>query len=182
MFFVKSSENIPGCPCCGGKLRYRDSRLRVRKHEGGEHDHLKIRRFRCCGCNRYHTELPDVLLPYKHYETEVISGVIDGIVTPDDPDSEDYPSLNTMLSWLRWFQRNLANMEGYLRNAGYRILDLSKEILFSDQSLLETVRNRYDNWLEKIIRIIYNSGGSLPAFYDRMDAPTFVRLSPASQI
>ena len=125
MFFVKSSENVPGCPCCGGQLRYRDSRLRIRKHEGGDRDFLSIRRFRCTACESYHNELPDVLLPYKHYEAEVIRGVIDGIVTPNDQDSEDYPSVSTMLYWLRWFQLNLSNMEGYLRNAGYSILGLA---------------------------------------------------------
>lgn len=165
VFFVKSSENVPGCPCCGGQLRYRDSRLRIRKHEGGDRDFLSIRRFRCTACESYHNELPDVLLPYKHYEAEVISGVIDGIVTPHDQDSEDYPSISTMLHWLRWFQLNLSNMEGYLRNAGYSILGLGKDLLFSDQSLLEAVRKKYFNWLEKAIRIIYNSGGFLPAFY-----------------
>lgn len=165
MFFVKSSESIPGCPYCGGQLRYRDSRLRIRKHEGGHRDYLSIRRFRCAVCESYHNELPDVLLPYKHYGAEVISGVIDGIVTPDDHDSEDYPSISTMLSWLRWFRLNLANMEGYLRNTGYSILKLGEDFLFSDQSLLETVRKRYFNWLEKTIRIIYNSGGSLPSHY-----------------
>ena len=56
-------------------------------------------------------------------------------------------------------------MEGYLRNAGYSILGLDKNLLFSDQSLLEAVRKKYLNWLEKAIRIIYNSGGFLPAFY-----------------
>ena len=165
VFFVKSSENVPGCPYCSGELRYRDSRLRIRKHEGGSRDHLIIRRFRCTACQSYHNELPDVLLPYKHYEAEVVSGVIDGIVTPDDQDSEDYPSFSTMLYWLRWFQMNLANMEGYLRNAGYRILGLGKDILFSDQPLLRSVRNKHHNWLEKILRIIYNSGGFLPAYY-----------------
>ena len=91
--------------------------------------------------------------------------MIDGIVTPHDQDSEDYPSVSTMLCWLRWFQHNLANIEGYLRNAGYSILGLGKDFLFSDQSLLEAVRKKYLNWLEKTIRIIYNSGGFLPAFY-----------------
>lgn len=91
--------------------------------------------------------------------------MIDGIVTPDDQDSEDYPSVSTMLYWLRWFRMNLANIEGYLRNAGYIILGLGRDILFSDQSLLKSVRKKYDNWLEKIIRIIYNSGGFLPAYY-----------------
>lgn len=165
VFFIKSSENVPGCPCCGGQLRYWDSRLRIRKHEGGDRDFLSIRRFKCTACGSYHNELPDVLLPYKHYEAEVISGVIDGIVTPHDQDSEDYPSISTMLYWLRWFQINLSNMEGYLRNAGYSILGLGKDVLFSDQSLLEEVRKKYFNWLEKAIRIIYNSGGFLPAFY-----------------
>ena len=65
--------------------------------------------------------------------------MIDVIVTPHDQDSEDYLSISTMLYWLRWFQLNLANMEGYLRNAGYSILRLDKDLLFSDQSLLEAV-------------------------------------------
>ena len=165
MFLVMSSEKTPGCPYCGGQLQYRDHRLRIRKHEGGTHDYLCIRRFRCSACESYHNELPDVLLPYKHYEAEVISGVLDGIVTPEDQDSEDYPSVNTMLCWLRWFQLNLANIEGFLRNAGYSFLGLGEAFLFSDQSLLKAVRKKYPDWLEKTIRIIYNSGGFLPAFY-----------------
>lgn len=40
VFFVKSSENVPRCPCYGGQLIYRDSRLRIRKHEGGDRDYL----------------------------------------------------------------------------------------------------------------------------------------------
>ncbi|WP_368222364.1 MULTISPECIES: DUF6431 domain-containing protein [Blautia] len=28
--------------------------------------------------------MPDFLIPYKHYTTEVISGVLDGQVTPYD--------------------------------------------------------------------------------------------------
>ena len=72
-----------------------------------------IRRFRCSGCGRYHNELPDCLLPYKHYEAEAISGVIDGVVTSDDLDSEDYPCVYTMLLWIRWFTGNLERIEGY---------------------------------------------------------------------
>ena len=165
VFFIVSSEKTPEGPCCGGQLRYRDSRLRIRKHEGGDRDYLRIRRFKCSTCKSHHNELPDILLPYKHYEAEVVSGVIDGIVKPEDQDSEDYPSVSTMLYWLRWFQLNLANMEGFLRNAGYRFLEFGEDFLFSDQSLLEAVRTKYFNWLEKVIRIIYNSGGFLPALY-----------------
>ncbi|MCQ5053746.1 hypothetical protein NE606_03555 [Agathobaculum butyriciproducens] len=35
MFFIESSENSHLCPICQGMLRYRDSRPRIRKKEGG---------------------------------------------------------------------------------------------------------------------------------------------------
>lgn len=163
MFFVQSSDNTPVCPVCGGTLKYRDSRLRIRRKEGGQKEHLMIRRLHCIECHRYHNELPDCLVPHKHYEAEIISGVIDGVVTSEDKDSEDFPSWQTMLRWLQWFRRNLANIEGFLRNAGERILGLGEAFLFSSASLLDAVRKTQQNWLESILRIIYNSGGFLPS-------------------
>ena len=78
MFFVESSVTTHMCPICQATLRYRDSRPRIRKKEGGLKDQLIIRRFYCKNCHSYHNELPDCLVPYKHYETEGISGVLDG--------------------------------------------------------------------------------------------------------
>ena len=98
MFFVESSVTTHMCPICQATLRYRDSRPRIRRKEGGLKDQLIIRRFYCKNCHSYHNELPDCLVPYKHYETEVISGVLDGVVQPEDLDSEDYPSCATMLA------------------------------------------------------------------------------------
>ena len=66
-----------------------------------------------------------------------------------------------MRRWLKWFTLNLARMEGYLRSIGYSILGLGKELLFSRVSLLETIRYKYQDWLEKTLRLVYNSGGSL---------------------
>ena len=85
----------------------------------------------------------------------MISGVIDGIVTPDDEESEDYPCLATMLRWLVWFRANLLNIEGLLRKA----TNLSLADLPS--SLLDTLRANNQRWLETALRIIYNSGGWL---------------------
>ena len=44
MFFVMSSDDTPVCPVCGGTLKYRDTRLRIRKKEGGVKEYLMIRR------------------------------------------------------------------------------------------------------------------------------------------
>lgn len=161
VFFVESSENSHICPVCQGTLHYRDSRPRIRKKEGGTKEQLMIRRFRCQNCHAYHNELPDCLVPYKHYEAEAIAGVLDEVILPDDLDSEDYPSFSTMLRWLQWFRENLQRMEGYLRTAGYQILNLGEGFLFSSDSLLDKIRNRYQNWLEQLLRLIYNSGGFL---------------------
>lgn len=54
------------------------------------------------------------MVSYKHYAGEVISGIRDEIVSPDDLESEIYPSAMTILRWLQWFLVNVQNMEGYL--------------------------------------------------------------------
>ncbi len=38
-----------------------------------------------------------LLTPFKHYNEETISGVLDGIVTPEDEDSETSPSEDTKI-------------------------------------------------------------------------------------
>ena len=91
----------------------------------------------------------------------MIADVLDEVILPEDLDSEDYLSFNTMLRWLQWFRENLQRMEGYLRTAGYQILNLGEGFLFSSDSLLDKIRNRYQNWLEQLLRLIYNSGGFL---------------------
>ncbi len=52
-------------------------------------------------------------------------------------------------------------MEGYLRTVGYQILNLGEDFLFTSDLLLNKIRNRYQNWLELPLRLIYNSGGFL---------------------
>lgn len=161
-FFVNAKAAPPACPSCGGRLCYRDCRKRIMRHEGGGKDWLLIRRFRCKKCHHYHNELPDCVLPYKHYETEVISGVLDGIVTADDADSENYPSLTTMQRWLQWFIKSMETIKGLLRSAQYRLWgDLG--VHYSEKLSLDGIRTATEKWLEVVMRIIYNSGGYLPA-------------------
>lgn len=161
MFLVKSSVTSHICPVCQSIMHYRDSRKRIRKTEGGIKEFLVIRRFRCEHCHSYHVELPDCLVPFKHYEAEVISGVLDGVVSSADLDAEDYPSLSTILRWLQWFNENLDRIQGYLRTISCSLFRLGEDFLFSQDSLLDAIRNKYQNWLEKILRLIYNSGGFL---------------------
>ena len=84
MFFVESSENSHLCPVCQGMLRYRDSRPRIRKKEGGRKEHLMIRRFRNCqsyyGMNFRTKQSVELFCAYPGFEINGIAKMLCGIM------------------------------------------------------------------------------------------------------
>ena len=153
---ICKSEEEPVCPICQ-KVTW-----------------IMIRRLYCKKCRRLHNELPDILSPYKHYEAETIEGVVDGIVLPDDADSEMYPCAATMNRWKQWIAHNTPFIEGFLRMIGYSIMELGKEYLMTGEKIFDSLRKRLPperkSWLGYINRIIYNSGASLEPF-PKVEAP-----------
>ena len=87
------------CPKCGGALKYYDNVQRIVRTKGRETRHVGIRRLRCSNCGALHRELPDFIFPYKQYEADIITGVIDGLITCETLGYEDYPCEMTMLRW-----------------------------------------------------------------------------------
>lgn len=94
-------SNVSTCPECGGTLKYYDYVKRIVRTRGGVSWRIKVKRFKCVDCNRLRRVLPDAIFPYKHYEAEIIKGVINGDITPDTLGFEDYPCEMTMLRWTR---------------------------------------------------------------------------------
>ena len=137
--------------------------MRIRKRDGGERQFLRVERMKCTngGCRRLHTALPDILTPYKHYETEMISGVIEADIDPKDPVNEDYPCEATMNRWLWWFHKNKERIDGFAKIACHHFLGYSEEIFTSGFSLLNELQSSTTQWLEALLRSIYNSGGFL---------------------
>ena len=87
------------CPNCGGNLKYYDNVHRVIRTKRRVCRSIRIRRFKCSKCKRIHREIPDEVHPYKQYETEIIRGVLEGLITSDTYGFEDYPSEMTMKRW-----------------------------------------------------------------------------------
>lgn len=85
---IKINEKY--CPFCKNKLKYYDSVKRILKTKGGKAKKIIIRRLRCISCKSLH----------KEYESEVIKGVIDGLITPETLGYEDYPCEMTMNRWI----------------------------------------------------------------------------------
>ena len=164
MFLVVSEEEAI-CPKCGTPLEYRDRVKRVHKTEGGNREWYIIRRMRCpnehCSCG-LHRELPDKLLPYKHYDSGLIEDVVDDVVPCEDPYTEDYPCEDTMNLWKLWWEHNRDRVEGWLRSVAYRFLGFSDEFLKSAHSLISELKRRlYRGWLLVVVRVVYNTGGWL---------------------
>lgn len=87
------------CPKCNGKLIFYDKVKRILRHKGRKTEWIKLRRLRCISCNSIHRELTNDILPYKQYESEIIYGVKDGLITCYTMGFEDYPCEMTMNRW-----------------------------------------------------------------------------------
>ena len=160
---ICQSHEVAVCPQYQSMLKHRDCRQRVMKREGCDKTWIQINRLYCSKCRRLHTELPDCLVPFKHYASEIIEGVLDDVVTSDDEDSEDYPCDMTMSRWKDWFEINRLFIEGYIRNIGYSIFNEGIEFLKSSENKFDTIRMLGKYWLAIIIRLIYNNGAVLAA-------------------
>lgn len=77
MFVTTGTETIP-CPTCHGVLKHYDRRRRYLVDEHGEKHTYWLRRLRCVKCKRLHTEIPDLIVPYKRYGAAVIVSVAEG--------------------------------------------------------------------------------------------------------
>lgn len=92
--------NTTTCPKCSGKLKYYDKVRRLLRTKNHKAYYIELRRMKCSVCGSLHRELPDNIYPYKQYEAEIISGVLDGCITSDTLGFEDYPCEQTMLNWI----------------------------------------------------------------------------------
>lgn len=143
-------------------MKRRDKRRRIHRLSGGKTEWYLINRLKCTGenCGRLHNELPECLSPYKHYDTQLIEDVLDGVVSEEDTECEDYPSEQTMNHWRYWLQQNEKHIDGQLKSTGDRLLDLGIEFARFTDSLLKELKKRISpGWLKLINRFLYNTGG-----------------------
>lgn len=118
-----------------------------------------IERQRCNneGCRKLHSILPDKLVPYKHYSSSLIAGILDGDIMPEDTMNEDYPCDETMRRWNLWFMVNSPRIEGYCQQA----VGFLKDPGLAGAAVLAAIREACDRWLPAVLRMVYHSGGFL---------------------
>jgi hypothetical protein len=134
---------------------------RINRKIGGENEWMLIERRKCTNksCRKTHRLLPVISLPYKHYDAGVIEDVIDGTINEEALSEEYNPSESTLQRWRKWAERLMKDLEGHMRSAAYRILEMTEEFLNTRVSLLEGLRERLNyGWLSAAMRIYINTG------------------------
>ncbi|WP_373219159.1 DUF6431 domain-containing protein [Ruminococcus sp. 5_1_39BFAA] len=73
-------ENLEAvcCPVCGGGMIRRGNKRRKVRAEDGATNIYSLKRYWCETCGKLHTEIPDFIEPYKHYNKETINKVRGG--------------------------------------------------------------------------------------------------------
>ena len=154
VFLVRSMEQVL-CPCCGGDFMVIGSRRRKYIRSSGESCSLVIRRLRCRQCNRIRHELPDILVPYKRYDSESIVAVVTGSSALSVAADE-----STIIRWRSWFQTHSSYFLGCLNSIAIRFLPNAKEVVLDlPRSMLQKIWQHTSNaigWLAKVVRPIAN--------------------------
>lgn len=149
-FYVRSKENSH-CPYCEGCFKVIGSRKRILFMQDDTKIHLIIRRLRCQNCQRISHELPDVVVPYKRYESDAVASAL---VTAFPETEDDCPAeYSTISRWKLWFFL----LHEYIESSVRALMELWHCTAFVMLPLYP-LTNQTDGWLKILVRNLVNSG------------------------
>lgn len=97
------NKNIICCKLCGTETRRYDRVRRIIRCGYGKKKIAMIDRYICLKCGKVCRALPDNLLPYKQYDRRIIEGFVNGKLSSELLEFEDYPCETTIANWKRYF-------------------------------------------------------------------------------
>ena len=164
MFFIKSEEEFALCPVCGGLLNYHCRVIRPLLDITSTENRYSIRILKCVNktCpSTYHRELPDIIVPYKRYDTESIEEAI----THGNKEIVVAVDQSTIYRWRKWFDKNavyimmalLSVSAGMGNDAESSSLVIEREKANTAIERIKLTVGREIKWLNEAVRILVNS-------------------------
>jgi hypothetical protein len=164
VFFNESEEGIALCPNCGELLEYHSWVTRLLKDKAGKRSKYLIRVLKCINTacpTKYHRELPDIIIPYKRYDTESIEEAID----TDNQNATVAADESTIHRWRRWFKENIVNIMMSLKSVTDANGDIAKTSSLENpeqdsskpMEIIKVIVSRRVKWLNETVRILVNS-------------------------
>jgi hypothetical protein len=172
-YFTITGGEPFSCPYCDGDLVYRDSRVRGVKNLIGEIRYFLLRRLRCQkqGCNKLHTEIPNIIQPYKHYDSDTIQSVLDG--------SENAAACVADNSTIRRWETGFAEAEADInqRLASIYAQETDEKVpIASTVHILDRIKIKITRWLTFVMALLINNGYRLRTRF------AFCPLSPPDTV
>jgi hypothetical protein len=153
-YLIIETDTTPPCPICDGELCYRDNRLRLLNDAVGFVERYLLRRLRCVVCKKLHLEIPDNIVPYKHYDANAIQSVID---RKDGQLPDCAASMTTQRRWRAQFGVRKDDIGSALASIYGRTEDTIPPI-HASESILTWLRHTNSTWLAFVIRLLVNAG------------------------
>lgn len=127
------------------------SRRRILYKQDSSCIFLVVRRLRCLGCKKISHELPDIVVPYKHYESDTIASELRGDMLPE---IDCCPAeTSTINRWKHWFFCRQIFLEKSLRTLQNRHGSSSFFIL-----PLSPLSHQPKGWFRFLVYYLVNSG------------------------
>ena len=95
-------KKIDICPSCGGALQRRGYIKRILRVEYGEKVFIKIPRYSCKKCGKWHRFIPDYIEPYKHYRKDILEGFRNDSLGDMNIEYLDFPSDISKYRWKKY--------------------------------------------------------------------------------
>ena len=172
---------IPGnesicCPLCGGNLIYRDSKLRKVINLFGESQSFLLRRLRCTECKKIHTELPDIIQPYKHYNSDTIQSILDDCADASDCAADD----STVRRWKAEFAEAEPDINQRLASVYAQMSDGEVPIT-PTVHILDRIKIVAKRWLAFVMKLLINSGHKICTQFAFCPSSVPDKVSPVSK-
>jgi len=144
------------CPLCCGAVYHRDHKARAVKKLNGEVWHFSLRRLLCDNCEKLHTEIPDIIQPYKHYDSETIQSVLEGGEKAKDCVADN----STISRWRADFSKVEPDIEQRVASVYAQETDETVPLL-SPALTFAAIRVTIERWLAFVMCLLINAGHKL---------------------
>ena len=162
------------CPLCGGTVYHRDHKGRKVKRLSGVVWRFSLRRLLCDNCKKLHTEIPDIIQPYKHYDSETIQSVLDGGEKAKDCIADD----STISRWKADFSKSEPDIEQRLVSVNAQATDESAPLLPPGLTFA-AIRATIKRWLAFVMLLLINAGYKLCTRFAFCQPDTYVKVQNA---
>jgi hypothetical protein len=138
----------------------------------GEVKRFMLRRLRCQDCLRLHTEIPDTIQPFKHYDSEAIQIVLDG----DKRAEKCVADTSTMSRWKADMAEAMPDISARVVSCHVRDMEEVAPVAAAEH-IIGNIKKKHSRWLAYVMKLLINWGHKLCTQFAFCPSPASAKVS-----